>query len=564
MPTPPITTSGPVWIPTAAAPVVAQTLPAPPPDFGGKDTFLPEDQEMEAFKQELGLMRQAALQRGKGGGLMAGYRAEGGGSFTAQTSGRGRLAWGGASADAQGQAGIRAGAQGRSEAALEFGPGGLKGQSSHSGKVAVEAFAKGQASLKGPGGVGLDAEGQIEHFTGADGNLTTFANVKPGAIELKARGKGRIGTETSTSGSFKTTGLPLGLTAEGKGEASVFAGAKAEGEGSFKLDKRGVDAEFNSDLMLGMEAKAKGSGKLSGLPFGSSLDTEVEGKYFNGARHKTGGFENPAVPGVEGKPGQLKVDANGRDLIIDGFGKGFVGEEVEAKLTQQLTTPIGSLKNETKVRAANGIGGDGGLQLRSTRDELTLGGGFSFEVGQSVSAENSTTVATANGSGVTSTKVVGAGGESMDIRAGASRNNETGKTSVGFKVVVPVPELKLDLGTGMNVTVDDKDVRAVGNFVVPGGGDAAVGALKAAPAVVSEARETVVTVVQKPVEVGQAVKQNGVNDIVEGQRKGGLDGFVQQTNGVAGVVIGKGIEDTGNFIKGTGDFITGIFGGKPR
>lgn len=539
--------------PVAGAPAPAPVANGQPdaPAFAGEDAFVPEDQEMAQLKQELGLMRKVALSK-KGGTTNFGYRADfGGNPLTAQTSGQGR--WNlprGLVAEGGGEAGVRMGAQGRSEGVFQLSKKGVAYDGSHAGKVAAESYAKGKLSLKGlPGGASLDGEGEATSFFGAEGQSQSKLRLDRRGLEAQSSGKARFGTELTGKAKLQANGLPFGLKAETELEGNYFSGAKSEHDAALKVDKNGVDGRLRVDAKLGTELKGSLKTKVSGLPFGSTYENTTTGRAFSGTRLEVGGFENPAIPseGDSKDPARLKVDANGKEVIIDGGFKFFDGNEAELKTEDKLTTPIGSAKVERKVRVMEGNGMDAGYQLKSNKDEFSYGAGFGFESGASIQGEQTATLATPGGSSFAGTGVVGTGGESLEARGGMSRNNTKGQTAVAARVVVPVEGV--DLGVGVQVVVDDKDVKAVGNTILPGGGDVAVKALETVPKAITETREAVVTVIQKPAEVGQAMQQNGVNDILEGQRKGGIEGAFQQTTGVVGVVGGTVMENTGNFFK---------------
>lgn len=420
----------------------------------------------------------------------------------------------------------------------------------------VRATGAATASVEGP-------------RTGTD----VSASVSPDGTLNASRKDERVLASGDFQGSFSVQG-PAGLSANGSAGGNFKVGSTSEINASYKpLPNGGFDMTLGGKMQLGDAghvmtgvgipgARAEGQFQttVDGLPGGSSLD--VAGHGFAGAGTRLGltTFSNPATPPTPGQvpaaagPGRIYAPNDGSGFDVNLQLGGFTGLEAQGTASGNLKTAHGSFGSTTQLRQDLGYGGDLGGQMTVNDKKLAFGAGGGSNVNR-----QTLTVSSPNGSSKSDTLAFGGYGEA---RGGFSRDNETGKTSMGYLVSLPTPWKGVTLGVGKNYTLDDRDVRKYGNLI-PGAGDAAVQGLNALPGAVNQARQVpaqaaragteAVTSAGQTVEAGgNALSGSGRANLLEGVQRQGMLGTLQAAGGCFQMACGEQVARAGDALEGVG------------
>ncbi len=294
----------------------------------------------------------------------------------------------------------------------------------------------------------------------------------------------------SASGSFSDHAGPAGvgkvtaqaqlgpLALQTSAEGSHCLGLHQSGQGSLNIGPNGISASGTYQQVVGAQAQGKISTAASLGPV--SLNSSLEARALVGSRTHIGGAQLGGLgqaPGHSSGPASLSLNAQGGAVDV-GFSH-FTGAEVSLTHSAGLQTPVASLNSTTSLRAAYGAGASGALQYQATDQRLALGLGGSFELGESLTLRNDTSLTTPNGSGLNLTTAAGVGGKGGELSAGFVRDNAAGTTRFGTTAILPIPPLGIQAGGGAQFVVSDADLQGAARLA--GGpllGDAAAAAVK--------------------------------------------------------------------------------------
>jgi hypothetical protein len=269
---------------------------------------------------------------------------------------------------------------------------------------------------------------------------------------------------------------PVTLNASAEGSHSL--GLHQSGQGSLNIGPNGISASGTYQQVVGAQAQGKVSTSASLGPV--SLHSSLEARALVGSRTQVGGAQLGGLgqaPGHSSGPASLSLNAQGGAVDV-GFSH-FTGAEASLTHSAGLQTPVASLNSTTSLRAAYGVGASGAARYQASDQRFAVGLGGSFELGESLTLRNDTSLTTPNGSGLNLTTAAGVGGKGGELSAGFVRDNAAGTTSFGTTAILPIPPLGIQAGGGTQFVVADADLQGVAR--IAGGpllGDAAASAVK--------------------------------------------------------------------------------------
>jgi len=163
---------------------------------------------------------------------------------------------------------------------------------------------------------GAHGEGSLEGWAGAKGDVGAGATLGAAGLAATAYGSAAVGAGGSASGS-----VGYGIL-EAKGEATAFAGARAEAGAGASVGPNGVSANVGVDAFAGAEASVSGSAGIEGAQVGATA-TGYAGIGFSanasldvGADGIKGTVDFGAALGLGGKI-SLDVDIEPAKLVDD-------------------------------------------------------------------------------------------------------------------------------------------------------------------------------------------------------------------------------------------------------
>jgi hypothetical protein len=124
--------------------------------------------------------------------------------------------------------------------------------------------AQGEASGSFGTEDGAHGEGKVEGWAGAKGDVGAGATLGAAGLAASAYGSAAVGAGGSASGS-----VGYGIL-EAKGEATAFAGARAEAGAGASVGPDGVSANVGVDAFAGAEASVSGSAGIEGAQVGAT------------------------------------------------------------------------------------------------------------------------------------------------------------------------------------------------------------------------------------------------------------------------------------------------------